>query len=446
MKKVMIIGSLLLCLMISAAKAQEKLIDEIVAVVGSNIILYSDIETEILQYRMQGKIPPGSSARCQLLESLLYQKLLLNQAELDSVEVSDSKVEADMDNRMRYYIQQFGSQDKLEQFYHKSVLEIKDELRELVRDQMKIEVVQSKIMGDIKVSPAEVKAYFNRLPKDSMEMVNTVYQIGQIVKKPPVSVDELSASYEKIKTLRERILKGEKFSTLAILYSEDPGSAAKGGELGMFNRGTMYPEFEAAAFSLKEPGEVSDIIKTEAGYHIIQLIERKGDYINVRHILIQPKVSPEDLEKARKELDSVRALIVNHTMTFQEAALKFSDDPDKINGGLLINPKNNTTTFEADQLEPSLFFIIDNLEVGEVSQPVKFLTDEGKEAYRLLYLKTRTEPHRLNLNDDYNRIQIMALTEKQNKTIMQWVNEKIKTTYIKINDKYKDCEFQNKWF
>jgi len=446
MKKVMIIGSLLFSLMISSAKAQERLIDEIVAVVGSNIILYSDIETEILQYRMQGKIPPGSSARCQLLESLLYQKLLLNQAELDSVEVSDSKVEADMDARMRYYIQQFGSQDKLEQFYHKSVLEIKDELRELVRDQMKIDVVQSKITGDIKVSPAEVRAYFNRLPKDSLEMVNTVYQIGQIVKKPPVSVDELSASYEKIKTLRERILKGEKFSTLAILYSEDPGSAAKGGELGMFNRGTMYPEFEAAAFSLKEPGEVSDIIKTEAGYHIIQLIERKGDYINVRHILIQPKVSPEDLEKARKELDSVRTLIVNHTMTFEEAALKFSDDPGKINGGLLVNPRNNTTTFEADQLEPSLFFVIDNLEVGDVSQPVKFLTDDGKEAYRLLYLKTRTEPHRLNLNDDYNRIQIMALTEKQNKTIMQWVNEKIKTTYIKINEKYKDCEFQNKWF
>jgi peptidyl-prolyl cis-trans isomerase SurA len=311
---------------------------------------------------------------------------------------------------------------------------------------MKIEEIQSKITADIKVSPSEVKDYFNRIPKDSLPMINTEYQIGQIVKKPPVSFDELAASYEKIKTLRERILKGEKFSTLAILYSEDPGSAAKGGELGMFGRGTMYPEFEGAAFNLKEPGEISDIIKTEAGYHILQLIERRGDYINVRHILIQPKVSPEDLDKARMKLDSVRVLIKNHSLTFDEAALKFSDDPSKINGGLLINPVTNTTRFEADQLEPSLFFVIDNLEVGDVSQPVKFLTDEGKEAYRLLYLKVRSEPHRLNLKDDYNKIQTMALQEKQNKAIQEWVREKIKTTYIKINDKYKNCEFQNKWF
>jgi peptidyl-prolyl cis-trans isomerase SurA len=351
-----------------------------------------------------------------------------------------------MDARLRYYISQFGSQEKLEEFYQKSIVEIKEELRELVREQMKIEDVQSKITADIQVSPSEVKEFYNSIPKDSLPLVNTEYQIGQIVKNPPISLEELTISYDKIKLLRDRVIKGEKFSTLAILYSEDPGSASKGGELGMFARGTMYPEFEGAAFNLKEPGEVSEIVKTEAGYHIIQLIERKGDYINVRHILIKPKVSTSDLEKARIMLDSVRILIQNKSMTFEQAALKFSDDPGKINGGLIINKETNTTSFEADKLDPGLFFVIDNLEIGNVSQPVKFLTENNTEAYRLLYLKSRTEPHRLNLKDDYYRIQAIALDNKRNMAIQDWVTDKIKTSYIKINEKYKDCVFQNKWF
>jgi peptidyl-prolyl cis-trans isomerase SurA len=446
MKKIIIILSIIALFVIPPAAAQIKLIDEIVAVVGSNVILYSDIETQILQYRMQGKIPPGSAARCQILESLLYQKLLLNQAELDSIEVTDSRVETNMDARLRYYITQFGSKEKLEEFYQKSVIEIKEELRELVREQMKIEEVQNKITADIQVSPAEVKKFYNNITKDSLPLINTEYQIGQIVKNPPISLEELTISYDRIKALRDRIINGEKFSTLAILYSEDPGSASKGGELGTFTRGTMYPEFEGAAFNLKEPGDVSEIIKTEAGYHIIQLIERNGDYINVRHILIQPKVSPDNLEKAKMTLDSVHDLIVNKTMTFEEAALKFSDDPGKVNGGLIINSQTNNTWFQADQLDPGLFFVIDNLEVLNVSQAVKFVTEGGKEAYRILYLKNRTEPHRLNMKDDYNTIQSMALDDKRNQVIQDWVREKINDSYVKINERYKNCVFQNKWF
>lgn len=425
--------------------SQEKLIDEVVGVVGGNVILLSDIETQYLQLKAQGSILGGSQLRCQILESLLYQKLLLNQAELDSVEISDSRVESAMDARLRYFINQFGSQEKLEEFYQKSVLEIKEEMRELVRNEMKISEVQQKITENLQVTPSDVKEYYHSLPPDSIPLIDVEYEIGQIVKNPPITVEELSRSYDKIKALRDRITKGDNFSTLAILYSEDPGSAGKGGELGMFNRGTMYPEFEAAAFNLNNPGDVSEIIKSEAGYHIIQLIERKGEYINVRHILIQPKVSPESMEMARAKLDSVAQLILSDSLTFEEAVLKYSDDPNRISGGLIINPETNSTRFASDQLDPSLFFIVDKLEVGEISQPVRFLTDENKEAYRILYLKIRTEPHRANLQDDYDKLKNLARANKQDTMINDWIDEKIEGTYIKVNEKYASCTFLNNW-
>ncbi|MDD5506758.1 MAG: peptidylprolyl isomerase [Bacteroidales bacterium] len=427
------------------SNAQEKLIDEVVGVIGSNVILFSDIETQYLQLKAQGNIMGGSQLRCQILESLLYQKLLLNQAELDSVEISDSRVESAMDARLRYFINQFGSQEKLEEFYQKSVLEIKEEMRELVRNEMKISEVQQKITENLQVTPSDVKEYISSLPPDSIPLIDVEYEIGQIVKNPPITVEELSRSYDKIKALRDRIIKGDNFSTLAILYSEDPGSAGKGGELGMFNRGTMYPEFEAAAFNLDHPGDVSEIIKTEAGYHIIQLIERKGEYINARHILIQPKVSPESMEMARTTLDSVAQLIISDSLTFDEAVMKYSDDPNRISGGLIINPETNSTRFASDQLDPSLFFIVDKLDVGEISQPVRFLTDENKEAYRILYLKVRTEPHRANLQDDYDKLKNLTRADKQDNLINDWIDEKIEDTYIKVNEKYAGCTFLNNW-
>lgn len=442
------IGSIVLqCLLFFPllSTAQEKIIDEVVAVVGSNVILLSDVESQYLQLKAQGSILVGPEVRCQILESFLYQKLLLNQAELDSIEISDSRVESSMDARLRYFIMQFGSQDKLEEFYQKSVLEIKEEMRELVRNEMKISEVEQKITENLQITPSDVREFYNSIPPDSIPLVDVEYEMGQIIKNPPITVDELSRSYDKIKTLRDRIIKGENFATLAILYSEDPGSASRGGELGMFSRGTMYPEFEAAAFNLTNPGDVSEIIKTEAGYHIIQLIERKGEYINARHLLIQPKVSPESLELARKILDSIAQLIQQDSITFEEAVLKFSDDPNRISGGLIINPQSNSTRFGSDQLDPSLFFVVDNLEVGDISQPVRFLTEEGKEAYRILYLKLRTEPHRANLKDDYNKIQSWALASKRRTMIDEWINEKIQDTYVRINEKYRNCAFINHW-
>jgi len=444
MKKIILVVFSIALSSVTLVKAQEQVVDEVVAVVGSKIILKSDIEGQYVQYKMQGNIGNASAMKCQFLESILFEKLLLTQAELDSVQVTDNQVESTMNQRFRYYISQFGSQQKLEEFYQKPILEIKEEIRSLVKDQLMAEQVQSKITENIKITPSEIKAFYNRMPDDSIPFIDTEYEIGQIIKQPPVSTEALSEAKEKLMNLRQRIVKGESFSTLAILYSEDPGSAKKGGELGMFSRGEMYPEFEAVAFGLK-PNQVSDIIKTKAGLHILQLIERKGDYVNVRHILIQPKVSPFDLAKASSYLDSIAGVIKHDSISFEKAALKYSDDPGKINGALMVNPQTNTSRFEAKQLDPKVFFVVDKMKVGEISKAVPLTTEEGKQAFQLLYLKVRTDPHKANLKDDYNKIQNWALEEKKGKAIDDWIKSKTDKTYISIIDEFKNCNFQHKW-
>jgi len=438
--------ALALCLIMMSAKAQDKVIDEVVATVGSHMILLSDIEQQYMQMRAQeGFNTNSTTARCQILESMLFQKLMLNQAEFDSLKVTDEEVESSLDSKLRYYIQQFGSRDKLEAFYKKSIDEIKAEFKEPIHEQLLEEQVQQKITADIKVTPSQVKKYFNDIPTDSIPLIATEYEIAEIVKDPPLSPEELSAAKEKIAALRARIIKGEKFATLAILYSEDPGSAPKGGELGLFGRGDMYPEFEAAAFSLKK-GEVSDIIKTKAGFHILQLIERRGEYVNVRHILIVPKVSPLDIAKAKTKLDSIAVLIRKDSITFEKAVLKYSDDPNRISGGMLINPASGNSRFEASQIDREVFFIIDKMKVGDISKPVPMTNEEGKEAYRLLYLKVRTEPHRASLQEDYNQVQEWALNDRKSKAVSDWIVKKISSSYINITDTYKSCKFTHKWF
>ncbi len=426
---------------------QGEVVDEVIAIVGSNIVLRSDIEAQYIQFRMQqgGAAGGESTVKCNIMESMLRQKLLLSQGELDSVEVSEMQVESEMDRRLRYYIKQFGSQEKLEEFYQQSIFEIKDEFRGLIKQQMMMETVQNSITLDVTVTPSEVRSFYKDIPKDSLPLINSEVELVQIVKKPPINPEERERIRNKLLELRKRVLDGESFATLAILYSEDPGSAKNGGELGFVGRGELYPEFEAVAFNLKE-GEVSNILETEAGFHIIQMIERRGDYINVRHILLQPKVSPLDLMKAKNELDSIADLIEEGKYTFEESVAEFSDDPSKNNGGLLVNPNTGTSVFEADELDPKVFFVIDKLEVGEISTPVPFKTDDNKDAYRILYLKKRTEPHKANLKDDYDKIQMWALEQKKQQVIQDWVAVKIDKTFIKINDSYKDCEFANKWF
>jgi peptidyl-prolyl cis-trans isomerase SurA len=437
---------LLVLLMITANRtlAQEQIIDEVVAVVGANFILQSDIEAQYLQYRMQGAIKDARAIRCQILEEMLFQKLLLNQAELDSVQITDDQIEQTMDARFRYYIQQFGSQEKLEEFYKKPLLQIREEFRTLVKEQLMVDEVQQKLTNDIKVTPSEVRAFFNRIPQDSIPTLEMEYEIGQIIKEPAISKEEMDATRERLKTLRERIVNGENFAALAALYSEDPGSRRKGGDIGFVKRGQLFPEYEAAAFGLKK-GEISDIIKSEKGYHIIQLIERRGEMINTRHILLRPQTSLEDNTIASALLDSVANLVAEKKITFEEAALKFSDDPGKINGGLMVNPVTGNTRFTSSQLDPKVFFVIDKMKVGDISKPMAMANEDDNKTINLYYLKTRTEPHRANLKEDYSRIQEWALGEKQNKAIDKWISQKIGSTYFRINESYKDCSFRHTW-
>lgn len=428
----------------SYAQKEGRIIDQIVAVVGNQIIKQSDINSQLQQLQNQLK-EQGDTTKineCEILEDLIFEKLMLDQAQRDSIEVSEAQVEAELDRRIRFFVMQIGSEKKLEEYYGKSINSIKDEFRTAIKNQLLIQQMQQKITGNVTVTPAEVKAFYKRFPEDSLPFVNAEVEIGQIVVEPTISKEAKAAAKEKINTLRERILKGENFSTLAILYSEDPGSARKGGELGLVPRGTFVPEFEAAAFNLK-PGEVSKIIETEFGYHILQLIERRGEQINVRHILITPKLDGSDLLRAKNRIDSIYAILKADTLSFAEVAIRYSDDKaTKDNGGLIINPLTNTTRFEMNQIDPSIFFVIDKLKVGEFSEPQIFQTQGGKQAYRILYLKTRTEPHRANLKDDYQRLQEAALAFKQNEITRKWISKKLQTTYLRIIPEYTSCYFE----
>lgn len=427
------------------AQNNDKIVDEIVALVGSHPIYWSDVEAQFAQAKAQGVGGDPFVLRCDIFENLLFQKLLVYQAEIDSLVVSDDQVNSELDRRLRYYIQQFGSQQKLEEFYDKSLEEFKNELREPLRQEILSQQAQGKIVESVKITPNETKEFFNTMKKDSIPLIPTEYEIGQIVKTPVVGPSQLKEAREKLMSLRERVVKGEKFTTLAVLYSEDPGSAAKGGELGMFGRGAMAPEFESAAFNLKTKNEISEIIKTKFGFHLLQLIERKGDFVNVRHILIIPKVSPDDLVIAASKLDSIAEKIKSDSLTFERAAILYSDDPGKVNGGLIQSQMSGNTRLAADELDPKIFFVIDKMNPGDISGSVPYTTEDGTQAYRVLYLKTRTAPHSANMKDDYNKIQEWALESKKGKVTAKWIEMKSKTAYIRMGERFRNCDFKYNW-
>ncbi len=428
------------------SKAQEpQVIDRVVAVVGQNIILQSDIEAKYMQYRLQGGIKgSASSIRCEILEDLMFEKLMLNQAEMDSITVTDEQVDAEVDHLVRYFVSQLGSQENLEKYYKKTMPEIKEELRRMRKDQMLVEQVQQTILANVEVTPAEVKKCYYNIPKDSIPMVNSKYEIAHLVKKPPITLDEKLAVKDRLYKMRKRILDGERFSTLALLYSEDPGSAKKGGELGFHGRGEYAPEFEAAAFNLRD-GEISEVIETEFGFHIIQMIERRGDFINVRHILLTVKVSPEALQVAYDQLDSIANLIHNDSLTFDEAVRKFSDEKDRMSGGLLVNPNSGSTLFDAAELDQQVSVTVNKMKVGEISAPVPMKTSDNKDAYRLLYLKKKTAPHKANLKDDYTLICDWAMQKKREEIINKWIDANSQKAYIKVIDDFKECDFMFDW-
>jgi len=426
-------------------KNDGKILDQVVAVVGKSIVLQSDIENQYLNYRMQGGIVgTASQMKCQILESTLYQKLMVAQSEVDSLKVDKMQVAGELERRLSSFINQFGSQEKMEKYYGKSLVDIKAELHDVVKDQLLAQQVQQGIIGKVTVTPSEIRAYYKSIPTDSIPLIKTEYVVRQLVKEPPISIEEKLRVKKELLELRKRILNGESFATMAILYSEDPGSAKKGGELGFYGRGQLYPAFEAAAYRLK-PGEISDVVKTKAGYHIIQMIARKGDYINVRHILLTPKVSPLDLQKAKTKLDSIVKEIRSDSISFDKAVEKYSDGKDKNNGGYLLNQQTGGIEFEGSQLDAQVSFTVNNLKPGQISNPVPFKTENQKDAYRLLYLEKRIAPHRANLKEDYAKIEKWALQDKQQKVVDEWINDKAQSTYVSIIPEYQTCHFKHHW-
>jgi peptidyl-prolyl cis-trans isomerase SurA len=443
-KKISVTGCIAVMLFFAGMQVQAQTADKVVAVVGDNIILLSDIEGQYAQYISQGNTG-GPLLKCQILESLLTQRLLQNQAVIDSVEVSEDQVEDELNRRVNYFVSQTGSQEKLEQFIGKSLIEFKEEMRDDIRAMIQAQSMQSEITKNVNITPSDVKTFYQNIPKDSLPYFNTEVEVAQIVKKPVISKASKDEAKAKLNALRDRVRNGEDFSTLAILYSQD-GSARNGGELGFVGRGDLVKAFEGVAFKIK-PGEVSPVVETEFGFHIVQLIERRGEQVNVRHILIKPVMTGVDLEGARFFLDSIYNLIQNKEISFAEAAAKFSDDDQtKNNNGLLQNQQEGSTRIPTDQLDPSMFFVIDTMKVGNVSQPNLFRMTSNDQAYRLIHYVSKTEPHQANLKDDYQKIKQAAQTEKENKVMKEWFDKKMKTTYLKLSNDYMDCESLKSWY
>lgn len=443
MLKKVLLSALLIIASLSNTFSQTKNADKIVAILGESIVLNSDVDGQYAQYLAQGYKDDGQ-LKCQILETILSQKMLQNQAKIDSLEISEQQVEDELNRRVKYFLSQIGSQEKLEQFIGKSILEFKDELREDVRAVIMAQTMQQQITSKVSVTPNEIKKFYEEIPRDSLPFFNKEVQIGVIVKKPSISAKAKQEAKDKLEALRARVANGEDFATLAILYSQD-GSAKSGGELGFVGRGELVKAFEAVAFKLK-PGELSSIVETEFGFHIVQLVERRGEQVNVRHILIKVNYDYADVLAAKRVLDSVYNLILTENISFADAALKFSDDEStKNNGGMMLNPQDGSTKIPSDQVDPSIYFQLENMKVGEVASPSSFKIPTGEQAYRIVKLLSKTEPHQANLKDDYQKIQQAALTSKQNKEVEAWFKKRRAQTYIRINDEFLSCEKLQPW-
>ncbi len=426
--------------------AQKNLIDEVVAVVGDNAILRSDIEYQYEQALMEGVTNHTGDMKCHIFEQILVQKLMLNQAKLDSITVSENEVVNQVDSRMNYFIQRIGDKEKLEEYFNKSMLQIKRDQMDMVRTQMMTQQMQREITKNIKVTPSQIRAYYRNLPEDSLPMVPTQYEMQQIVIYPKVEMEEIERVKTQLRDFQRQINEGRDFATLAVLYSEEPGSAAHGGDLGWYTRSGFVPEFANVAFNLQEKNKVSKIVETEFGFHIIQLIDRKGERINVRHILLKPKVSEKNRSEAKSYLDSIATYINDKKLTFEEAALRFSNDKDsRSNGGVMVNAENGSTKFEIGQIPSEIAKSIQNLQEGAMSKPF-FMMDErkGKETYRLVVLKRKIAPHRANLADDYKLLQDMMEENLKAETLKEWIVTKQKETYVTIDKNWRNCEFEYK--
>ncbi len=423
---------------------QPQLVDGVVAVVGKNIVLKSDVDQQYDNMKRQG-LDNFTSSKCEVFEEILFEKLLLHQADIDSIVVSEEEVQLSIDRRIDVFVQQIGSRQKLEQYYQKTILEIKEEMEPFIRDQMIAQRMLQDVTSDVEITPTEVRTFYNGIPEDSLPLINTQLEYAQILHYPVAGEAAVEDAIQRLKDIKQRVIDGSTFSTMAVLYSEDPGSARNGGKYEGIKRGQFVKEFEAVAFNLKE-GEISDPFKTEYGYHIVQLLKRRGEELDLRHVLIKPKITTENLEDSKMFLDSLRKLILEGEFTFEEMAQKHSDDEfSKLNGGLVLNPNTGDSKWETGQLDKSIFYALEGMEPGDISQPQFFRSPDDKEGYRLMRLVDKTEPHRANMRTDYQQVQQMALQQKKNEQLEAWIDEKLKTTYVRVNNDYLNCTFKNAW-
>ena len=430
----------------SFAQGKKVVADKIIAIVGDRIILQSEITNAISDMKRQGQQVPDN-AKCAVLDQALVSKVLMMQAMKDSLPVSEDEIEAELDQRVRYFVNMYGSKEALETMAGKSVYQIKDDARESVRENKLAQAMQQKIVGSVKVTPAEVKAYFDRIPKDTLPFFEAEYQIGQIVMYPKASRDmETYVVGELMNYKRQVENKTATFEMLAKRYSEDPGSKDRGGQY-QINRAdkTWDPAFVAAAFRLKE-GQISNPFKSKFGYHIVQLVERNGDEAIVRHILRVPPVNAEEIAEAKQKMDSVRNLLVKGSIDFNTAAGKFSDDESAKFAGPFLTNRAGESWVSIDEMDKSIVTELDKLKIGEYSQPISFADPQsGKKGVRLVYLKEKSEPHRMNLKDDYNRISNAALEEKKFKVLDSWMTTHMNAHYIKLDEEAASCPQLSKW-
>ena len=426
------------------SNAQDKVVDQIVAIVGSNPVLKSDIEQQVMDAKAQGVTTEGDM-KCEILEKLLEQKLLLAEAELDTnIVVTDNQINQNMDRRLKYFIENIGSEKEVEKYFKKSINQLKAEMSEMIKEQLKTEQMQQKISKNITTTPSEVRNYFRQLPKEKIPMIGSQVEYAQITVLPVITEQEDMEVKSKLREFKRRVENGENFATLAVLYSEDPGSARNGGEMDYVGRAMLDPAFATEAFNLKI-GAVSKVVRSEFGYHIIQLIDKRGEKIKCRHILIRPKIDPKELDKAKGRIDSLVSFIAKKTITWDQAAYMYSSDKNsRNNGGLVTSQKTGSTKFLMEELDPDVSKLIPNLQVGQVSEPFLGMDDKQRQVYKVIKLLSRTIAHPANLQEDYQHMSEIFLEKKKEDTYRTWLAKQQAKTYIHIDDLYSNCNFKLK--
>lgn len=444
MKKIngLILSTLLLCS--AYGRAQDNVIDEVIWIVGDDAILRSEVEEERLRAQYEGQQIAGDPY-CIIPEQIAIQKLFLHQAELDSIYANESSVSHQVDMRMNYYISQIGSKEKMEEYFRKTSSEIREEMMTSVRNQMVIQQMQQKLTEHIKPTPAEIRRYYNALPQDSIPMVPAEVEVQILSFEPPVPVEETERIKSRLREFTERVTSGQAdFGMLARLYSEDTESAKRGGELGFVGKGQLVSEFADVAFNLNDPKKVSRIVQTEYGYHIIQLIEKKGERINCRHILLRPRVSADDKVNAIGRLDTIATRVRNGEITFEQAIIHYSEDKNTVmNAGLMTNPNTGGTRFEYQDLPAEVAKQIYSMQEGDISAPFVMMDQtKNKEVCAIVKLRKKTEMHRANLTDDFQTIKSMLEQKKAADFIHDWILQKQKNTFIHIDPEWSGCEFE----